>query len=58
VTKLLRIFQSVKHLAVGEDFFQKEKDRRYSVSSPFSLFFNTLSDRLAIKTLPSSLLKT
>jgi hypothetical protein len=27
VTKLLRIFQSVKHLPVAEDFFQKEKDR-------------------------------
>jgi hypothetical protein len=45
---LLGIFHSVKHLPVAKDFFQKEKDRSYSVSSPFSLFFNTLSDRLAI----------
>jgi len=27
IIKLLRIFQSVKHLPVAEDFFQKEKDR-------------------------------
>jgi hypothetical protein len=27
VTKLLRIFASVKHLPVAKDFFQKEKDR-------------------------------
>ena len=27
VTKLLRIFQSVRHLPVAEDFFYKEKDR-------------------------------
>ncbi|MDH5441583.1 MAG: hypothetical protein OEY31_13360 [Candidatus Bathyarchaeota archaeon] len=27
VTKLLRIFQSVKHLPVEKDFFQQEKDR-------------------------------
>jgi hypothetical protein len=26
-TNLIRIFQSVKHLTVAEDFFQKEKDR-------------------------------
>ncbi len=31
-----------------EDFFQKEKDRWYSVDGPFLFFFNTLSDRLAI----------
>ena len=52
MTKLLRIFQAVQHLPVAEDFFQKEKDRRYSFSGPFSFFFNTLSDRLAIVALP------
>jgi hypothetical protein len=39
--------ESAAHpLPVVEDFFQKEKGRRYSVDGPFSLLFNTLSDRL------------
>ena len=36
-------------LPIAKDFFQKEKDRWYPISSPFSLFFNTLSDRLVSK---------
>jgi hypothetical protein len=46
-TNLIRIFQSGKHLTVAEDFFQKEKDRGETLSSPFSPFFNTLSYRPA-----------
>ncbi len=45
------MLQAVQFLPVVEDFFQKEKDRWYSVSSPFLFFFNTLSDRLALMAL-------
>ncbi|MDB4442497.1 hypothetical protein N9219_03645, partial [bacterium] len=38
--------QAAHPLPAVEDFFQKEKGRRYSVDGPFSLLFNTLSDRL------------
>jgi hypothetical protein len=51
-SKFVFNFQSLKHLPVEKDFFQKEKDRSYRLRSPFSLFLSTLSDRLAKMTLP------
>ena len=35
-------------MTAGKDIFPRKKDCRVSTSSPFLLFFNTLSDRLAI----------
>jgi len=34
-------------MTAGKDIFSRKKDCRMSTSSPFLLFFNTLSDRLA-----------
>jgi len=35
-------------MTAGKDIFSRKKDCRVSTSSPFLLFFNTLSDRLGV----------